>query len=222
MTQLGSDVVLLQEVWTHRSFTELSDQARDSAHVWWAASARHKGSFLGQNGLLTLSRYPIFAADVRHFCVANLPDSLMHKGALKITITVGSGQRVNIWNVHLQDGGSTRVRSRQVTELIAWINDAHDGQIADIVGGDFNFTPGSDEFRHFVAAIGPDVHQLAGNAAFPTWDALKLVPGSGEALDHIFVRMLSRQMRFMHYRGESLPRPAAKTVSRTTWEWKHC
>jgi endonuclease/exonuclease/phosphatase family metal-dependent hydrolase len=189
LTQLGSDVVLLQEVWTHRSFTELSDQTRDSAHIWSAASARHKGSFFGQNGLLTLSRYPIVAADVRHFSVANLPDSLMHKGALKITITVGSGQRVNIWNVHLQDGGSTRVRSRQVTELIAWINDAHDGQIADIVGGDFNFTPGSGEFRHFVAAIGPDVHQLAGDAAFPTWDPLKLVPGSGEALDHIFVRM---------------------------------
>jgi endonuclease/exonuclease/phosphatase family metal-dependent hydrolase len=189
LAQLGSDVVLLQEVWTRRSFTEISDQALGSARSWWTASARRKGSFLGQNGLLTLSRYPITGAEVRHFGAANLPDSLMNKGALKVTITVGAGQQFNIWNVHLQDGASTRARSRQIAELIGWIQRAHDGQVADIVGGDFNFTPESSEFRQFVGSVGPDVHQMAGDSAFPTWDGLKSEAGGGQALDHIFVRL---------------------------------
>lgn len=183
--QLGSDVVLFQEVWTHRSFSDLAAPVTGAG--WWAAYARRKGSFLGQNGLLTLSRYPILGAEVRHFSNARLPDSLMHKGALKITIAIATGQRFNIWNVHLQDGTSGKIRARQIIELIRWVQEAHDGQIADIVGGDFNFTPESPEFERFVAAIGPSVDELAGQAAFPTWDGLKPKPGGGEALDHIFV-----------------------------------
>src|SRR5262249_17532651 len=116
-------------------------------------------------------------------------DSLMNKGALKVTITVAAGQRFNIWNVHLQDGASSPARASQIAELISWVEDSHDGQVADIVGGDFNFTPESREFREFVEAIGPDVHQLAGDAAFPTWDGLKAMPGGGQTLDHIFVRI---------------------------------
>jgi endonuclease/exonuclease/phosphatase family metal-dependent hydrolase len=113
----------------------------------------------------------------------------MNKGALKVTVTVRTGQRFNIWNVHLQDEASGPVRSRQIAQLIRWVRQAQDGQIADIVGGDFNFTPDSNEFREFVAAIGPDVHQLAGDMSFPTWDGLKLMPGGGQTLDHIFVRV---------------------------------
>jgi endonuclease/exonuclease/phosphatase family metal-dependent hydrolase len=187
LDKTGSDVVLLQEVWTRRSFAELSEQAKGSARQWWTACARHKGTFLGQNGLLTLSRYPIIDAKVMHFSSASMPDSLMCKGVLRVTILV-RGERFNVWNVHLQDGGSMRVRSRQITQLIGWIQDSREGQIADIVGGDFNFTPESAEFHQFVAAVGPDVHQLAGDTAFPTWDGLKIGASGGQALDHIFVK----------------------------------
>src|SRR5579859_2245920 len=76
LSRLGTDVVLLQEVWTRRSFTELSEQSKGAARTWWTASARLKGTFLGQNGLLTLSRYPIAGAEVKHFSAARLPDSL--------------------------------------------------------------------------------------------------------------------------------------------------
>jgi hypothetical protein len=58
LEHLRSDVVLLQEVWTHRSFAELSEASTGAARTWWTAAARHKGSFLGQNGLLTLSSVP--------------------------------------------------------------------------------------------------------------------------------------------------------------------
>lgn len=188
LAQMGTDVVLLQEVWTRRSFEELSGLRHGPAREWWTASARHPGTFLGQNGLLTLSKYPIVGASVRHFSSASLPDSLMHKGALKVTVRLNSGERVNVWNVHLQDGGAGRVRARQVRELVDWVRKTDDGQIADIVSGDFTSTPESAEFRLLEAGIGPDVHQLAGNAPFPTWDGLKKAPEGGEALDHLFIR----------------------------------
>ncbi len=189
LEQLESDVVLLQEVWTHRCFAELAGQARDRERSWWAAYARRKGTFLGQNGLLTLSRYPIVGAEFRRFGAARLPDAMMKKGALKVTIEAAAGQRFNVWNVHLQDGerACRHVRERQLSELAEWVQEADDAQIADIVGGDFNFTPDSSEFLQFAATVGPNVHQLAGSSAFPTWDGLK--PGRGQTLDHIFVRL---------------------------------
>ncbi|HLH56783.1 MAG TPA: endonuclease/exonuclease/phosphatase family protein [Verrucomicrobiae bacterium] len=187
LSVLGSDVVLLQEVWTRRCFSELSAAGGTTNRCWWAAAARHKGTMLGQNGLLTLSKFPIQSAEVKYFSRAQLPDALMHKGALKVTISVGEGRLINIWNVHMQDGSSPAVRSSQLAELIAWVEHAGDGQIADIVGGDFNFTPGSDEFKRFARAIGPDVHQLANDDPFPTWDGLN--SHLGETLDHIFVRV---------------------------------
>jgi endonuclease/exonuclease/phosphatase family metal-dependent hydrolase len=188
LEQLGSDVVLLQEVWTRRSFDVLSGQARGPARTWWTADARRKGGLLGQNGLLTLSRYPIKGAWFRPFSASRLPDSLANKGALEVTIELRPGQRVTIWNVHLQDEASGPVRSRQVAELVSWIEKAQDGQMADIVGGDFNFTPESSEFRRFAAVFGPSVHQLGKEVALPTWDGLKPGPGAGQVLDHIFVR----------------------------------
>jgi len=189
LVELGPDVVLLQEVWTARSFEALSERAKGTARSWWTASARRKGGFLGQNGLLTLSKYPIEGGEFRRFSVARMPDSLMNKGALKVTITIWPGHRVNIWNVHLQEGAPGRVRSRQLAELTGWIKEAEDGQIADIVGGDFNFSPESGEFRQFAAAVGPSVHQLAKAMELPTWDGLKPTPGAGKVLDHIFVKL---------------------------------
>jgi endonuclease/exonuclease/phosphatase family metal-dependent hydrolase len=189
LAQLESDVVLLQEVWTHRSHAVLAEQAQGAARTWWTASARRAGGFLGQNGLLTLSRYPIEGREFRRFDAARLPDSFMHKGALKVTLLIPPGQRVNLWNVHLQDGASGRIRWRQIAQLVRWIEEADDGQVADIVGGDFNFTPESGEFRHFAAAVGPSVHQLAKQVAPPSWDGLKPAPAAGQALDHIFVKL---------------------------------
>jgi len=112
----------------------------------------------------------------------------MRKGALKVTLAIRPNVRLNVWNVHLQNGVSTRVRSRQVTELVRWIEAAHDGQIADIVGGDFNFTPGSEEFGRFVSAVGFSAHQLAAVMPLPTWDGLQPARHPGQVLDHIFVK----------------------------------
>jgi endonuclease/exonuclease/phosphatase family metal-dependent hydrolase len=188
LEELGPEVIMLQEVWTRRCFASLSALAGSDAPMWSWAAARRKGGFLGQNGLLTLSRYPIAHAEFRPFRAARLPDALMHKGALKVTIRLPSGDRVNCWNVHLQSGSSGQIRARQVRELVRWVEEAEDRQVADIVAGDFNFTPGSREFRR-ITVLGPSVYELAQMQALPTWDGLKDGPDAGRTLDHIFVRM---------------------------------
>lgn len=188
LAQAASGMVVLQEVWTRRSFEALAGTKPGKVASWWSASARRKNGLLGQNGLLTLSKHPITGGYFRPFAVARLPDSLMRKGALKVTITLPSGQRVNVWNVHLQDGASPRVRARQAAELVHWITSSEDGQIADIVAGDFNFAPESEAFHRFVAAIGPSVNQLTRQVALPTWDGCQPARGEGLVLDHIFIR----------------------------------
>jgi endonuclease/exonuclease/phosphatase family metal-dependent hydrolase len=187
LQELGSDIVLLQEAWTSQSYEVLSQRSEGEARVWWSAAARRRRGLLGQNGLLTLSRYPIESAEFRPFTAARLPDSLMRKGALKVTLAIRPGQRVNVWNVHLQQGRSARVRSHQIAELARWIDEAREGEVADIVGGDFNFTPESTEFDRLAGAVGKSVYELAGVAPLPTWDGLKPDARAPQTLDYIFV-----------------------------------
>jgi endonuclease/exonuclease/phosphatase family metal-dependent hydrolase len=188
LAQLDCDVVLLQEVWTRRSYGALSQEARNAPGPWWTAAARRPGAFLGQNGLLTLSRHPIVSSKFHPFATARFPDSLMRKGALRTTLAVSPGRFVNVWNTHLQHG-SPRVRARQLQQLLRWVEASDQGQVADIVGGDFNLVPGSDEFAWLLAGVGPSVLALAGTAPFPTWDGRRGTAGGGKTIDHIFVRL---------------------------------
>jgi len=94
----------------------------------------------------------------------------------------------NVWNVHLQDGGSAQIRLSQVHELVSHVQAADNGQIADLVGGDFNCTPDSPLYEELSNSLGPSVQQLSGAHPFVTWDGLSTKPGAGETLDHIFVR----------------------------------
>lgn len=187
LEELGSDLVLLQEVWTSQSYEVLSQFSEGKARVWWSAAARRRGGVLGQNGLLTLSRYPIESAEFRPFTAARLPDSLMRKGALRVTLTIRPGQRLNVWNVHLQNGRSAGVRLQQIAELARWISETREGAVANIVGGDFNFTPASPEFDRFAAVVGRSAYELAGVQPFPTWDGLKPNARNAQTLDYIFV-----------------------------------
>jgi hypothetical protein len=44
--------------------------------------------------------------EFRAFRAEAWPDSLVNKGALKITVELGPSFRLNIWNVHLQAGSA--------------------------------------------------------------------------------------------------------------------
>lgn len=137
---------------------------------------------------MTLSRFPIIGGQFYPFSRAAYPDRWVNKGVLKVTLQLAKGQVLNVWNVHLQDGGPPAIRFAQVRELIARVGAAEDGQLGDLVAGDFNCTPGSPLYCELSNAFGPSMQELSGSAPFVTWDGLSAAPGAGETLDHIFIR----------------------------------
>ena len=183
LERLDPDIVLLQEAWT-----AAARKAVPANGHWSIARAAGQHTFFQQNGLVTLSKYPILGGQFYPFPHASMPDSLVSKGLLKVTVRLPGGEVLNIWNTHLQDGGAAEVRKSQVREIISRVEAAEDGQIADLVGGDFNTTPDSPLYAELVAALGPSVQQLSGQAPFVTWDGMSGQPGSGQTFDHIFIR----------------------------------
>jgi len=169
-------------------------EARKSAPAyghWSIARPAWQHTFFQQSGLMTLSRFPIIGGQFYPFSRAAFPDRFVNKGVLKTTVRLANGQVLNIWNVHLQEGGSAAIRFSQVRELVARVRDAQDGQVADVVAGDFNCTPDSPLYRELSEALGPSAQELSGNKPFVTWDALSREVWAGETLDHIFVRRSS-------------------------------
>jgi endonuclease/exonuclease/phosphatase family metal-dependent hydrolase len=183
LERLNPDLILLQEAWTAK--------ARKSAPAtgsWWTARAAGQHTFFQQSGLMTLSKFPIIGGEFYPFSRAAFPDRLVSKGVLKTAICLPDGSILNVWNVHLQEGGPAGVRRSQVQELVSRVQAAEDGQIADLVGGDFNCTPESPFFQELQQALGPTVYELGGEKPFVTWNNLSAKPGAGQTLDYIFVR----------------------------------
>lgn len=183
LERLDPDIILLQEAWTAKA---RSSAPRDGR--WLIARGAGQHLIFQQNGLVTLSRFPIIGGAFYPFSHAAFPDALVRKGVLKVTLSMPEGQMLNVWNAHLQDAGRSDVRRTQIKELIARVKEAEDGQIADLVGGDFNCTPESPLFRELEKALGPTVQTLGGIHPFVTWDGLSSKPGAGQTLDYIFVR----------------------------------
>ncbi len=182
LERLDPDLILLQEAWTAKARRSVPASGR-----WSIARAARQHTFFQQSGLVTLSKFPILGGQFYPFTRAAYPDRFVNKGALKVTVRLPDGRVLNVWNVHLQDGGSPALRLSQVRELAARVRAADDGQLADLVGGDFNCTPESALCHELVRSLGPTVQQLGGAEPFVTWDGLSAKPGAGETLDHIFV-----------------------------------
>jgi endonuclease/exonuclease/phosphatase family metal-dependent hydrolase len=183
LDRLNPDIILLQEAWTAKARKSVPANCS-----WWMARAAGQHTFFQQSGLMTLSKFPIVGGEFYPFSRAAFPDRLVNKGILKTTICLPDGSILNIWNVHLQEGGPRAVRRSQVQELVSYVQAAEDGQIADLVGGDFNCTPESPFFQELQQSLGPTVCELGGNKPFVTWNNLSAKPGAGQTLDYIFVR----------------------------------
>ena len=186
LEELQPDLVLLQEVWTKKARA-----SSPTGREWSTAWSSGQGNLFKENGLLTISRHPILGGEFHPFRAAALPDSLVKKGALKVTVEMPDGLRLNVWNVHMQAGGAEAIRSRQVAELVSWVHAAQDGQIADLVAGDFNCTPESPQFQTLIQQIGPSVQAISGEPGFTTFDGLSTRTGAGQILDHAFIRIVS-------------------------------
>jgi endonuclease/exonuclease/phosphatase family metal-dependent hydrolase len=112
----------------------------------------------------------------------------VEKGALKITIDLGSGRKLNIWNVHLQAGTAPTTRTQQINQLAKWVQDAEDDQIADVIAGDFNCTPNSPQYRHLVEALGQEVRPIGSQGHFATYHGRSSNSEGACTLDYVFVR----------------------------------
>jgi len=194
LERLDPDIILLQEAWTARARESVPADNR-----WWMARAAGQRTFFQQCGLVTLSKFPIIGGEFYPFSHETFPDSIVNKGFLKVTLLLPDGRVINIWNVHLQDGKALKTRRLQIQELVTQVQAAADGQVADLVGGDFNCTPESAMFRELESALGPSVQDLSGVAPFLTWNRLvpkppmgkdRLVPktSAGKTLDYVFIR----------------------------------
>ena len=182
LERLNADIILLQEAWTAGARRAIPTNAQ-----WSVARAAGQHTFFQQNGLVTLSKFPIVGGEFYPFTRGAFPDRIVNKGVLKVTVQLPDSRLVNIWNVHMQDGHATAVRGLQVRELIAHVQAAEDGQVADLVGGDFNCTPESELCGELVQGLGPNLQQLSHGTPFVTWDGL-LKEGRPAMIDYIFVR----------------------------------
>jgi endonuclease/exonuclease/phosphatase family metal-dependent hydrolase len=187
LERLDPDIILLQEAWTDKARKAAPNDGR-----WSSARAARQHTFFQQSGLVTLSKFPIIGGEFYPFSRAAFPDRFVNKGILKVTVQLQDGRVLNIWNVHLQDGGSAEIRRSQLREVESHVLAAEDGQIADLVGGDFNCTPDSAFVHELEDSLGPSVQQLGGVDPFVTWDDLSTKPGKGQTLDYIFVRERTR------------------------------
>jgi endonuclease/exonuclease/phosphatase family metal-dependent hydrolase len=183
LERLDPDFILLQEAWTANA-----RKAAPANGLWSIARAAGQHTFFQQSGLVTLSRFPIIGGRFYPFSRSAFPDRFVNKGVLKVTVQLPGRQVLNVWNVHLQDGGPPEIRLSQIRELVSRVQAAEDGQIADLVGGDFNCTPASALYRELENSLGPSVQQLSGANPFVTWDGMSAKPGAGQTLDYIFVR----------------------------------
>jgi endonuclease/exonuclease/phosphatase family metal-dependent hydrolase len=196
LERLDPDIILLQEAWTAKARKSAPTNGR-----WAIARPASQHTFFQQSGLVTLSKYLIIGGEFYPFSRAALLDRFVNKGVLKITVQLPEGQVLNVWNVHLQESGSSEVRRLQVRELVSRVQAAEDGQIADLVGGDFNCTPESPLCRELANSLGPRVEQLGGANPFVTWDGLSAKPGAGQTIDYIFIRertIIQRQQAIPH------------------------
>lgn len=177
------DIVLLQEVWTAGARS-----AAPASAGWYLAQSTKSRCFFAQSGLVTASRHPLLHGEFRPFGRAAFLDALVNKGALKVTLELSRGTRVNVWNVHLQAGAASGVRASQIAELIRWVREAEDGQVLDLMGGDFNCTPDSPEYRELAAGLGTDLQRLDGRPHAPTFPHRSPRTTRGRTLDYLFWR----------------------------------
>ncbi len=109
LERLDPDFILLQEAWTAKARKAAPTNGR-----WAIARAARQHTFFQQNGLMTLSKYPIIGGEFYPFSRAAYLDLLVNKGALKVTVQLPGGQVLNVWNVHLQQARWPETQRSQV------------------------------------------------------------------------------------------------------------
>ncbi|MDD9936628.1 MAG: endonuclease/exonuclease/phosphatase family protein [Myxococcales bacterium] len=172
----GYDLVLVQESWLtpdpnpgeplrvyHELLLEEVEHPHTSepAEVPWGMDERRPSALLG-DGLNRFSEFPFeevtrVAWDI---CVDTAADCLALKGFSMARTTLEDGVTVDIYNLHMEAGGSPEddaARAAGIEQMIEFMATMSDGR-AVIVGGDFNLhidsEPDGTLFEHLLDETG--------------------------------------------------------------------
>ncbi|TQM78843.1 CubicO group peptidase (beta-lactamase class C family) [Saccharothrix saharensis] len=182
ITASGADVVGLQEVdvhWMARS--DWRDQAADLAaavgmHVYFAPiydlDPAEPGAPRRQYGVAVLSRHPIVAAEnhwiTRLSTQTPNPTPAPAPGFPEVVLNV-RGERVHVYNTHLDYRADPAVRRAQVADMLAVL--AEDRGAPRVLLGDFNAPPDAPELAPLWTELLDAWALTNGSAPGPTYPA---------------------------------------------------
>ena len=186
-----ADVICLQEIFR----LEDMERLRVLLDVYPYMHVSDHKNIMKRNGLCILSKHPFTVQKEIKFKAAGV-EKLVTKGAVKIQITEGKYQGVEVINTHFPYGGfgsysqtlprTVRRRNKNINHLHKKIHSDH---VTTILTGDFNFGPRvAPENFHLLTSLG---YEEISNGDI-TWDVenpLNLMfPASvSETIDHIFI-----------------------------------
>jgi endonuclease/exonuclease/phosphatase family metal-dependent hydrolase len=140
--ELQPDVICFQEMFNDNGAEILCDGIKDTyPYIIHSVGPR----FIGfSSGLCVASKFPIVNASFRRFANRVGAEKIANKGLLTITIKLGSGKHVNIYNTHLQSmlgKDLAEARLMQLKEIISRINNDASTMVQPfnmVFMGDFN------------------------------------------------------------------------------------
>lgn len=145
---MGPDVVGFQETF-HRKTSSLAIDPRYPFFSWGPDG----GSGRVNSGLLALSRYRMLRTAELEYSSCFGMDCFSRKGALLTSVEVPAGepgrpaQQVDVYHTHLNSAGDETVRLKQLRQLHRMIRAHSPPEVPVVLMGDFNFVPGSWEYR---------------------------------------------------------------------------
>jgi len=165
------DIVLLQEVFTKKAYSEIS-QAFDE--IGYHGTKRQKSSLMKKklfnSGLAIFSKYPIVETKFQSYRNCQGEDCLSNKGMLAVLLEIEPGEYIYVVNTHLQAGDNRKrvfKREKQIDQLEEFLNsDFFVKDIPIILGGDFNTNKGEDDYHYLISRLEVEEMQLTGPLTF--------------------------------------------------------
>ena len=169
------DVVLLQEMfvsrvlgdWTERLAAALRDRGLpyESFYAPANGSIVENGEF--EEGGAILSRFPIIDTETRALAPSHEVrrtiqgyDFVERRIALRTTLNCGNGLTIDVFNAHVTDLQSEpSARAVQIDDLGKFVGERPARTFPEIVGGDLNATPDSEEIERLKNAGFIDVFE---------------------------------------------------------------
>ena len=140
--ELNPDIVILEEV-----FTAKGRHAFQSPLYPYVADGPGWFPRLISSGVRILSKFPIEQSTTIAYSKCARSDCLSHKGAALVTVTLPSGNKLNVVGTHLNSEGGDDLRVAQLSELKTFIDENEDPTLPMLVAGDFNFGPGTGSYQ---------------------------------------------------------------------------